>query len=80
METISVSVLKAHLSAQLRRVQKGARLIVVDHKRPVAVLAPLEEEPLFAREAVQPYAYRELSPLMDADPLQKLDQDRADRW
>ena len=80
METISVSALKAHLSEQLRKVQKGARLVVVDHKRPVAVLAPLEDEPLFAREAAQPYAYRELPPLTDIDPLERLDKERSDRW
>ncbi|RKX79945.1 MAG: hypothetical protein DRP87_01375 [Spirochaetes bacterium] len=79
METISVSKLKAHLSAELKKVKKGVRIVVVDHKRPVAVLSPFESEPLFLQEASKTYEYRELSPLTHTDPLVKLNEEREDR-
>lgn len=41
---VSVSSLKARLSEYLRLVRKGTQLIVVDHRHPVARVAPLEEK------------------------------------
>ena len=40
--TIGVRALKAHLSAQLKRVQAGARLTVTDRGRAIATLAPVD--------------------------------------
>lgn len=51
MKTISVSKLKAHLSAELKEVRKGTRIIVLEHRHPVAILGPYEEEPQFVRAA-----------------------------
>ncbi len=79
METISVSALKTHLSAELKKVQKGMRITVVEHKRPVAVIGPIEKVSLFVREASIPYRYAELSPLTATDPLRYLAEDRGDR-
>src|SRR6185437_15931881 len=44
MKTINVNVasLKAKLSEYLRLVQKGNQVIVLDHKHPIATLAPIE--------------------------------------
>lgn len=80
MKTISVSTLKAHLSAQLRKVEAGDRIIVLDHKRPVAVLAPYAEESIVAQAARTPYLYHDLRPLTDVDPAALLEEDRGDRW
>ncbi len=80
METISVSSLKAHLSAELKKVKKATRITVLEHKRPVAVISPIEKQPLFIREAQRPFAYREFSPLTDVDPYSELEKDRAERW
>jgi len=80
METISISRLKAQLSAELKRVQAGQVLTIVDHRHPIANLVPLESEGLFAREAGVPYAFRELSPLMADDPLTALGEERKDSW
>ncbi len=44
--TASVRDLKNRLSAYLRRVQAGQRLIVTDRGRPIAELAPLRVERL----------------------------------
>lgn len=80
MKTISVSKLKAHLSAELKEVKNGSRIIILDHKHPVAIVGPYEEEPLFAREAEQPYTYKELEPLTTIDPVEKMEEERSDRW
>lgn len=80
METISVSKLKTHLSAELKRIEGGIALTVVDHKRPVAMLSPLCAETLFAREATCRYEYEPLEPLVKGDPLRFLDEERKDSW
>jgi antitoxin (DNA-binding transcriptional repressor) of toxin-antitoxin stability system len=80
METISVSELKAKLSAKLKLVQAGQVLTIVDHKHPIAYIAPLEGESLFAREPVKPYKFRDLKPLVKGDPLDHLAEERKDSW
>jgi antitoxin (DNA-binding transcriptional repressor) of toxin-antitoxin stability system len=62
------------------RAVNGARITVLEHKRPVAVISPIEKQPLFIREAQRPFAYREFSPLTDVDPYSELEKDRAERW
>jgi prevent-host-death family protein len=80
MKTISVSKLKAHLSAELKEVKNGSRIIVLDHNHPVAMLIPYEDQPLYAKEAQQSFSYKELEPLTHVDPLDKLEEERSDRW
>ena len=81
METISISKLKAHLSGELKKVQRGTRLVVLEHNHPVAELVPFENEPfLFVREASVPYECPSLTPLADCDPLADLEADRSERW
>jgi antitoxin (DNA-binding transcriptional repressor) of toxin-antitoxin stability system len=50
MKDISVSELKAHLSRYLRMASRGVRIVVKDRDDPVAMLGPLESEPLTWRE------------------------------
>ncbi len=45
MKTISVSKLKAHLSAELAKVKKGAELVVTDHDMPIATITPYQKKP-----------------------------------
>jgi prevent-host-death family protein len=40
MNTIGVAELRQNLSTYLRRVERGERLVVTDHNRPVAILGP----------------------------------------
>jgi prevent-host-death family protein len=40
MNRVGVGELRQNLSTYLRRVEKGERLVVTDHNRPVAVLGP----------------------------------------
>ncbi len=79
MQTISVSSLKAHLSAELKKIERGERITVLDHKRPVAVLGPIESESLFIREAEGVYECDDLEPLIASDPLRFLAEERGDR-
>jgi antitoxin (DNA-binding transcriptional repressor) of toxin-antitoxin stability system len=44
MSTISIADLKTHLSAELKKVQAGAVITVLDHKRPVAEIRPISEK------------------------------------
>ena len=55
METISISKLKAHLSAEIKKVRNGARIVVLDHNHPVAEIIPTETYDLFVREAQVSY-------------------------
>lgn len=80
METISISSLKTHLSSELKKVQNGTRIIVLDHKRPVAELIPTDREELFFSVAEKNYSYRALSPLTEKDPLFELEEERNDIW
>lgn len=68
------------MSGELKKVKNGARLTVLEHKRPVAVISPIEEEPLFSKTAQHFFEYRELPPLSDVDPLAGLEEERAERW
>lgn len=80
MKTISVSALKAHLSAELRKVKSGEEVVVVEHRRPVAVLRPYQEDTLLVREPTVRYTPAALEPLTTADPLDALREERSDRW
>lgn len=80
MKTISVSNLKSHLSAELKKVKSGETVVVLDHHHPVARVVPYTAEPLFIREASGPYSYRPLTPLTSVDPVEDLGEERSDRW
>ncbi len=83
MRTISIAELKTHLSAELKKVQAGDPVTVLDHKRPVAVLSPIEEvKPglTYTRRATKRPDFSHWEPLTDVDPLPGLLKDREDRW
>lgn len=80
MKTISVSALKAHLSAELRKVKAGEQILVVEHRRPVAFLQPYEKERVIVREPRGTYKPVRMSALTTVDPEQVLEHERAERW
>lgn len=80
MQTISITDLKSHLSAELKKVQKGTRLVVLDHSHPVAEIIPTETEELFIREAEVLYVYETVTPITTIDPEPELSEERSDRW
>jgi prevent-host-death family protein len=42
METVGIRELKTNLSRHLKRVRSGTRLLVTDHGRSIATIAPVE--------------------------------------
>ena len=42
METVGIRELKTNLSRHLKRVRAGARLLVTDHGRSIATIAPVD--------------------------------------
>ena len=78
METISVSKLKAHLSEEIRKRQSLGPLIILDHKRPVATLSAIDEEPFLVKEAGATYQPKKLAPLVVTDPVLELNLERGD--
>ena len=84
MRTISIAELKAHLSAELKKVQAGDPVTVLDHKKPVAVLGPVKQ-PGYTLTITKPRTNFSREPLgwealTDHDPLPGLLEDREDRW
>jgi hypothetical protein len=43
-------------------------------------MAPLPAGLPIARKAASRYGFRDLTPLVSRDPLENLDEERADRW
>jgi antitoxin (DNA-binding transcriptional repressor) of toxin-antitoxin stability system len=80
MRTIAIAALKAHLSAEVKKASGGERIVIVDHHHPVALLTPLPTGLSMARTAASRYVVRDLAPLVSRDPLENLDEERADRW
>jgi antitoxin (DNA-binding transcriptional repressor) of toxin-antitoxin stability system len=80
METTSISYLKTHLSAELKRVQNGVPLMVMDHRRPVATIRGVAEEDFYVREAISSYTCVTLSPLISGDLSRILEEERKDSW
>lgn len=64
---IRISELKAHLSENLRKVQKGATVTVYDRDTPIARIVPIEPEPYKLR-IIAPTATREGLTPMPYDP------------
>ena len=56
MQTVSIRDLKNELSAYLRRVKAGTRIIVTDRGRPIAELGPLREGEVPMEERLQQMA------------------------
>ncbi len=88
-QTVGVAELRRNLSRYLRRVERGERLLVTDHNRPVAELGPPPStgpalDRLIAEGRVLPPARRAMpGPLqMDGDPYalsRALDEIRGER-
>ncbi len=83
--TAAVSEFKAHLSEYLRHVQNGDEITILDHKRPIARVVPIERESLRDRLGIIPAKkkkFRDIRPKgikLDIDPAQYVIEDREDR-
>jgi antitoxin (DNA-binding transcriptional repressor) of toxin-antitoxin stability system len=80
MKYSSVSYLKAHLSAELKAVQAGETVVVMDRDHPVARLAPLEDEKgIEVREPLRAFAFEQPVPIVSGGSLAPLFEDRGRR-
>jgi antitoxin (DNA-binding transcriptional repressor) of toxin-antitoxin stability system len=80
METTSISYLKTHLSAELKKVQNGVPLMVMDHRRPVATIHAVAEEDFYVREAEILYEFKPWTSLISQDLSRILEEERKDTW
>ena len=80
MKRSSVSYLKAHLSAELKAVQAGETVVVMDRDHPVARLAPLEEKKSTeVRAPLLAFGFERPAPLVPGGSLELLLEDRGKR-
>jgi len=80
MKRSSVSYLKAHLSAELKAVQAGETVVVMDRDHPVARLVPLEDgKGSEVREPLRTFSFERLAPLISGGSLEALFEDRGRR-
>lgn len=80
MKTISISELKTHLSAELKRVKAGETLMITDRSRGIALVTPLPSKLPIVSSTKRKYNTPNLEPLISKDPLEYLDIERQDRW
>ena len=79
MKTVSIQELKARISALLAEAAAGTRVLITKHRRPVAMLAPPENEPLhvgkrFGRARLEPLLHEATA----GRYLEVLGEDRRD--
>ena len=82
MKTINISYFKAHLSEQLRKVRKGARIVISDRDAPIAEVVPYrsEEAKITIRAPkVMPFKAPRSSFRIDHDPSEYLEEERQKR-
>ena len=83
MKTMTISAFKAHMSAELRKVRKGARLIILDRETPIAQVVPYstgQAPALGVRPpSILPFTASRPSFRISHDPLEYLVEDRGRR-
>jgi prevent-host-death family protein len=82
VKTVTISYFKAHISEQLRKVRKGARIVISERETPVAEVVPFRSEPpaLSVRVPLTaPFKPSRPSFRIDHDPLEYLLEDREKR-
>lgn len=80
MKTMTISFFKAHISEQLRKVRRGARLVISDRDTPIAEVVPYQEEQKVALPVRDPrsapFELPRPTVKIDHDPLEFLMDDR----
>ena len=82
VKTITISYFKAHLSEELRKVRRGARLLISDRETPIAEVVPYRESAaqLTVRAPrASPFKVPPSTIRIDHDPLEYLLEDRGIR-
>lgn len=82
VKTITISYFKAHISEELKKVRKGARLLISDRDTPIAEVVPYRAvaEPVTIRAPrVTPFQVPRSRIRIEHDPLEYLSEDRGAR-
>jgi prevent-host-death family protein len=82
VKTITISYFKAHISEELRKVRKGARIIISDRDTPIAEVVPFRTTPapLSVRQPqVTPFQVPRSTFKIAHNPLEYLLEDREER-
>jgi len=82
VKTITISYFKAHISEELRKVRKGARIIISDRDNPIAEVVPYRTEPAAVsvrQPRIAPFAVPRPRFKIEHDPLEYLLEDREKR-
>jgi prevent-host-death family protein len=82
MKTITISYFKAHLSEELRKVRRGARLLISDRDTPIAEVVPYRSESAalsIRAPRIAPFDIPRSRLRIDHDPLEYLLEDRGTR-
>ena len=82
VKTITISYFKAHISEELRKVRKGARIIISDRDTPIAEVIPFRTTPALLgvrHPQVTPFLIPRPPFKIDHDPLEYLLEDREMR-
>jgi prevent-host-death family protein len=81
MKTITISFFKAHISEQLKKVRKGARIVISDRDTPIAEVVPYRIGPapkVTVREPrLAPFSIPKSTIKIAHDPLEYLMEDRG---
>ena len=82
MKAITISYFKAHLSEELRKVRRGARLLISDRQTPIAEVVPYRESAAqlnVRAPRVSPFKVPPSRIRIEHDPLEYLREDRGTR-
>ncbi|MBI5509966.1 MAG: type II toxin-antitoxin system Phd/YefM family antitoxin [Deltaproteobacteria bacterium] len=83
MKTITISSFKAHLSAELRKVRRGGRVVISDRDTPIAEVIPFRAEQSTAVSVrapnTVPFVVPQPTVRIDHDPVEYLLEDRNRR-
>ena len=82
MKTMTISYFKAHISEQLRRVRKGARIVISNRNTPIAEVVPYKAQApsvVIRAPLVTPFKAQRASFRIDHDPLEYLVEERQKR-
>jgi prevent-host-death family protein len=77
---IGIAELKAHLSETLRKVEDGDSVVVLDRRRPIARLVPIENETLRVTAPTRSHkTFKYGQALKNVDPVEALLLERRER-
>ena len=77
---MNISRFKRNISAELKAVSEGERLVILNRDQPMAEVIPYEDKSgLLIREPKCSLGFPKVNIVIDSDPLTYLMEDREDR-